>query len=42
MNPEIIAYIFFGPIVAVYLGLFVYLFVKLNQTTKQNQNQKWK
>ncbi len=39
MNPEIVAYIFFGPIVTVYLGLFVYLFVKLNQTTKPNQRK---
>ena len=35
MNPEIITYIILGPVVTVYLGLFVYLFVKLYHTTNK-------
>lgn len=37
MNPEIITYIILGPVVTVYLGLFVYLFVKLYHTTNKSK-----
>jgi hypothetical protein len=31
MNQVLLAYLIFGPIVTVYLGLFIYLYIKLTQ-----------